>query len=94
VQYRRNDMSRWLRGSDARRVTTLAAAALLARGRANMLRDTGATAESGRLIHGIGGRRKDRVMVTVAFGVDAVRQQFGNKHRKATRPITRAAVER
>ena len=85
-------MGRWLKSTDARRVTTLAAAAVLSRSRANMRVDTGATAASGRLVHGVGGRKKDRVMVTIEFGLTAVIQQFGNTRQKATRPITRAAI--
>jgi len=83
-------MGQWLVGSDARRVTVLAAAARLAKARALMRRDTGETAASGRLIHGRGGRKNDRVMTTIAFDGTAVPQQWGNKRTRATRPLTRA----
>lgn len=86
-------MSRWLKSPEARRPTTLAAADAMSRMRGTMRADTGATAASGRLIQGIGGRKKDRVMVTIEFGLTAVIQQFGNKRQKATRPMTRALVE-
>jgi hypothetical protein len=83
-------MGRFLVGSDARRVCTLAAAAVLARARVLVGHDTGATAASGRLVHGIGGRKNDRVKVTVAFDGAAVQLQFGNARTRATRPLTRA----
>lgn len=86
-------MGRWLRSSEARRATTLAAAAAMSRMRGNLQADTGATAASGRLLHSIGGHKKDRVMVTIEFGLTAVMQQFGNRRRKATRPLTRALIE-
>ncbi|MGW4487858.1 hypothetical protein ACWEOE_28920 [Amycolatopsis sp. NPDC004368] len=95
MQYRANyvGMGRFLRGPDARRVTTLAAGRVLAQARAIVRKDTGETAASGRLLHGTGGRRKDRVRVTVAFGGAAVPLQFGNKRTKPTRFLTRA-IER
>jgi hypothetical protein len=80
-------MSKFLMGSDARRVCTLAAAARLARARALVGKDSGNTAASGRLVHGVGGRRHDRVMVSVVFGGAAVQQQWG---RGANRFLTRA----
>jgi hypothetical protein len=93
MQYRRDvaGMAKFLTGPDARRVVTLAAAARLAKARGLMRRDTGATAASGRLVqHSRGGRKNDRVMVSVTFGGTAVAQQFGNKRTRATRPLTRA----
>lgn len=93
MQYTRDiaGMSKFLVGPDARRVVTLAAAARLAKARGLMRRDTGATAASGRLVqHARGGRRNDRVMVTIAFDGTAVPQQFGNRRTRATRPLTRA----
>lgn len=83
-------MGKFLLGPDARRVCTLAAAARLARARALVGKDSGDTAASGRLQHGIGGKRNDRVRVTVVFGGAAVQQQFGNRRSPATRFLTRA----
>lgn len=83
-------MAAWLLGPESRRVTTLAAAARMAKARALMQHDTGETAASGRLVHGRGGRRNDRHVVSIVFGGTAVIQQFGNKRRRATRPLTRA----
>jgi hypothetical protein len=80
-------MGKFLMSSDARRVCTLAAAARLARARALVGKDTGDTAASGRLVHGVGGRRNDRAVVSVVFGGAAVQQQWG---RGATRFLTRA----
>ena len=96
VQYRADyrGMGAWLKGSDARRVTTLGAAAALSRQRAVMAKRTGATAASGRLLQGIGGRRNDRVRVTIAFDGYAAPMQFGNKRVRATRPLTRGLVQR
>jgi hypothetical protein len=83
-------MGRFLVGSDARRICTLAAAARLAKARGLVGHDTGATAASGRLVHGIGGRRNDRVKVSVAFDGAAVQLQFGNARTHPTRFLTRA----
>lgn len=83
-------MGAFLTGPDARRVCTLAAAARLAKARGLMQRDTGDTAASGRLVHGVGGRKNDRVKVTIAFDGTAVAQQWGNKRTRPTRPLTRA----
>jgi hypothetical protein len=56
-----------------------------------MRHDTGATAASGRLVqHARGGRRNDRVMVSIVFDGTAVAQQFGNQRTRPTRPLTRA----
>lgn len=89
MQYNPNirGMGVWLKSADARRVTTLAAAARLARARSLVGHDTGETAASGRLIHGTGGRKNDRVRVSVAFDGAGVAQQFG---RGANRFLTRA----
>jgi len=83
-------MGVFLIGPDARRICTLGAAARLAKARALVGHDTGQTAASGRLVHGIGGRKNDRVKVTIAFDGAAVPQQFGNRHTRATRFLTRA----
>lgn len=83
-------MGQFLMGPDARRVCTLAAAARLAKARGLLRRDTGATAASGRLVQGVGGRKNDRVKVQIAFDGNAVAQQFGNAHTRPTRPLTRA----
>jgi len=92
MDYRANyrGMAAFLMGPDARRVTALAAAARLAKARALMRHRTGQTAASGRLVHGIGGRRNDRVKVTIAFDGAAVIDQFGNARVRPTRPLTRA----
>jgi hypothetical protein len=82
-------MGKFLRGPDARRVCTAAAAAGLTRSRGIVGRDSGETAASGRLVHGIGGRRRDRVLVSIVFGGVAVPLQFGNAHRRGTRFLTR-----
>jgi hypothetical protein len=89
VDYQANyrGMGQFLMGPDARRVCTLAAAVRLAKARALVGRDSGDTAASGRLVHGVGGRKNDRVKVTVAFDGAAVAQQWG---RGANRFLTRA----
>jgi hypothetical protein len=79
-------MGKFLRGADARRVCTLAAAAHLARSRAIVGKDSHGTANSGHLEHGIGGVKKDRVRVSVVFNGAAVEQQWG---RGASRFLTR-----
>ena len=93
MQYRPNHrgVGQFLRSPDARRVTTLAAAAGLARARAIVGKHSGETAASGRLLHGTGGRKQDRVRVTLAFGKAGVQQQFG---RGASRFLTRAFERR
>lgn len=95
-------MAEFLMSPDAARVTTAAASAGLARARqlignsSGSEKRTGATsspgetARSGRLLHGTGGRRNDRVRVTLAFDGAAVPQQFGNRRTKPTRFLTRA----
>jgi hypothetical protein len=83
-------MAEFLRGPDAARVTALAAGAGLARMRGLVGHDSGETARSGRLLHGTGGRRSDRVRTTIAFDGAMVPQQFGNQRTRATRPMTRA----
>lgn len=80
-------MGEFLRSADARRACTLAAAVGLVRARGIVGKDSGQTAASGRLIHGTGGKKNDRVRVTIAFGGAAVQQQFG---RGASRFLTRA----
>lgn len=81
------DMAKFLVGADARRVCTLAAGVALAKARAIVGKDSGNTAASGHIEHGIGGRKNDRVRVSVVFGGAAVQQQFG---RGASRFLTRA----
>ena len=95
-------MAEFLRGPDAARVVTAAASAGLARARqlvgdssgtaerAGATSSPGETARSGRLLHGTGGRRNDRVRVTLAFDGAGVPQQFGNRRTKPTRFLTRA----
>lgn len=83
-------MAVFLMGPDARRVCTLAAAARLAKMRGLVGHDSGDTAASGRLVHGTGGQKNDRVRVTIAFDGAAVEQQFGNQQTPATRFMTRA----
>jgi hypothetical protein len=83
-------MAKFLRGPDAARVVTAAAGAGLARMRGLVGHDSGETARSGRLLHGTGGRRNDRVRATIAFDGAMVPQQFGNQRTRATRPMTRA----
>lgn len=83
-------MGQFLKGPDARRICTLAAAARLAKARALVGHDSGETAASGRLTHGVGGKKNDRVRVSLEFGGAAVPQQFGNKRTRATRFLTRA----
>ena len=83
-------MGVFLKGPDARRVVTLAAAARLARARTLVAHVTGDTAGSGRLSHSIGGRKHDRVMVTISFTGAAVQLQFGNRRTRASRFLTRA----
>jgi hypothetical protein len=83
-------MAEFLRGPDAARVVTAAATAGLARARQLVGHDSGETARTGRLLHGTGGRRNDRVRATIAFDGAMVQQQFGNRRTKATRPMTRA----
>lgn len=80
-------MGKFLMSADARRVCTLAAATGLARARGLVGKDSGNTAASGRLIHGRGGKKNDRVKVSVAFDGAAVQQQFG---RRGNRFLTRA----
>lgn len=80
-------MGVFLVGPDARRVCTLAAGASLAKARALVGSDSGDTARSGRLLHGKGGRKMDRVRVTVAFDGAAPARQFG---RGANRFLTRS----
>jgi hypothetical protein len=93
MRYRANytETGRFLLGPECRKVTTLAAAAWLSRARMTVSRDSGATAASGRLVHGVGGTRGRRVKVSVVFGGAAVPLQFGNKRTRATRFLTRAA---
>lgn len=83
-------MAEFLRGPDSARVTSLAAGAGMARMRGLVGHDSGETARSGRLLHGTGGRRNDRVRTTIAFDGAMVQQQFGSKRTRATRPMTRA----
>jgi len=87
-------MGVFLVGPDARRVCTLGAAARLAKARVLVGGDSGAsrhhTAASGRLSHGTGGRRHDRVKVTIVFGGAAVQQQWGNRRTRPSRFLTRA----
>lgn len=83
-------MAEFLRSPDAARVCTAAASAGLARARQIVGHDSGETARSGRLLHGTGGRRNDRVRVTLAFDGAMVQKQFGNRRTRATRPMTRA----
>lgn len=92
MQYNPNfrGMGVFLKSADARRVCTLAAAARLARARALVAHDSGETAASGRLVHGTGGRKNDRVRVSVAFDGAAVQLQFGNRRTTADRFLTRA----
>lgn len=80
-------MAVFLRGPDARRVTTLAAGAGLARARGLVGRDSGETAASGHLEHGMGGDKQDRVRASVVFAGAAVYQQFTHT---GTRFLTRA----
>jgi hypothetical protein len=87
MRYQQADMSAFLMGPDARRVCTLAAGAALAKARAIVGKDSGDTARSGHLQHGIGGRTNDRVRVSVVFGGAAPSQQFGPG---ASRFLTRA----
>ena len=87
MQYTPHGMADFLNGPDARRVCTLAAGVALAKARALVGKDSGATAKSGRLVHGKGGRKMDRVRVSVAFDGAAPAQQFG---RGASRFRTRA----
>lgn len=87
MQYTPQSMADFLNGTDARRVCTLAAGAALAKARALVGNDSGETAKSGRLIHGKGGRKMDRVRVSVAFDGAGVQQQFG---RGASRFLTRS----
>jgi hypothetical protein len=92
VEYRPDfrGMAEFLRGPDAARVTAAAAGVGLARMRGLVGHDSGETARSGRLLHGTGGRRNDRVRTTIAFDGAMVQQQFGNRRTRATRPMTRA----
>jgi hypothetical protein len=63
--------------------------------KALMPKDTGHTAATGRveMMNRAGGKR-DRMGARIAFDGTAVVAQFGNKRRRATRPMTRAMVER
>jgi hypothetical protein len=99
MDYRANyrGMGKFLVGADARKVCTLAGGRVLAKARV-LASDrsvypqaTGKTAATGRLVHGRGGRKNDRVKVSVVFGGEAVAMQFGNKRRRAGRFLTRAA---
>lgn len=87
MRYSPNNMAAFLHGADARRVCTLAAGVALAKARMLVGHDTGDTAASGHLEHGIGGRKNDRVRVSVVFGGAAVPQQFGPR---GSRFLTRA----
>lgn len=87
MRYNQGNMSAFLLGPDARRVTTLAAAVILAKARTYVGKDTGHTAATGRLVHGIGGAKNDRVKVTVAFDGAGVYQQFS---RNGNRFLSRA----
>lgn len=93
MDYRANkrETAAFLKGPQMRRVCTLAAAAWLTRARALVGKETGRTAATGHLEHGYGGRFNDRVRVSVIFGGNAVREQFGNRTRGASRFLTRAA---
>lgn len=93
MDYRSNrrESAAFLKGPQMRRVCTLAAAAWLSRARTLVGKESGATAASGRLTHGYGGRLNDRVRVSVVFSGNAVQEQFGNKTRRASRFLTRAA---
>lgn len=80
MKYEKNvqGMGVFLRGPDARRVTSLGAGRILANARAIVGKHSGKTAASGRLSHSNkGGIRGDRVQVTVTFGEAAVQQQWG-----------------
>lgn len=93
MKYQRNspESAKFLKGSEMRKVCSLAAGAWLARARLLVGKETGGTAASGHLEHGLGGRNNDRVRVSVVFGGNAVQEQFGNRSRKASRFLTRAA---
>lgn len=87
----RLSMGQFLRGPEARRVCTIAAAERLTRARALCPRDTGQTAASGRLVHSSnGGVNGDRVQVAVRFDRAAAALQFGNRRTRASRFLTRA----
>jgi hypothetical protein len=93
MQYRADyrGMGKFLLGPDARKVCTLAGGRILGNGRALVSKDSGETAASGRLVHGHGGHRNDRVLVSVVFGGAAVQLQFGNRRTRPTRFLTRAS---
>lgn len=93
MDYRSNkaESAAFLKGPQMRRVCTLAAAAWLSRARTLVGKETGRTAATGRLEHGYGGRLNDRVRVSVVFSGNAVQEQFGNRTRRASRFLTRAA---
>jgi len=86
----RKGMAEFLKGPEARRVCTLAAAYRLARMRALVGKDSGETAASGKLTHGYDRVKGDRVRVSIEFGGAAVQQQFGNRRTRASRFMTRA----
>lgn len=98
MKYRPNRMGEFLHGSDARRVTTMAAGRILARARALAPVDgratqspgytpyAGYTRDSGRLEHGVS-EDGSRVQVSVSFGGAAVSEQFS---RHGSKFLTRA----
>lgn len=86
------ETGKYLLGSDMRRVCTLAAGRTLATARALVGKESGETAASGRLEHGIGGIKHDRVRVSVTFDGAAVEQQWGTARSRGTHFLTRALV--